>query len=226
MRPLPPCKNCMSKKDKTTKTQQTDRGRPPKIDDEQVRQRLRLARSYGMTEARTAAFAGISQSTWREWRRLAKEGLELVGPGGAREGKSIPKKYQPYVSLIESLEQAEAEGEYTLASGVNKMAILGGEVRKREVVELYLVDSDGQLQLAKQIVKQKVETLPPDFRAASFVLARRYGWTEGAELEDEEDDEDIKATKTFEEHSSQRVQQATQALLLFGEINKNKQDKQ
>lgn len=185
------------------------------IDDERVRQRLRFAYSRGMGEAATARFAGISVSTWRDWRSKARQGTAEVAEGGPREGKSIAKKYLPYVSLIDSLEEARAEGEFALADGINKTAVLGGEIRKKEILELYVLDeTSGQMKKVQERTRQISETIPPDWKAASWILKSRYGWSEDGGS-DETEDEDVIATKTFEQHAQERVGQAIQAQMLF-----------
>ena len=143
-----------------------DVGAPSKLTEAQPAILLGLRRGVVLEDAARAG--GVSYRTLRNWvLRGEAERERLAESSKAR----VRKAEAPYLAFLESYEQALAEGQLVLANAVKKAADGGQVIRETRVVQVVV---DGQVVEEK---KTSVEReIGPDWRAAAFMLERRFGW--------------------------------------------------
>ena len=125
-------------------------GKPTKLTPEKSREIVGYVKK-GMTNIDACLRAGVSKSSFYEWKKKGEE-------GGAKNSQ--------YADFLDSLKTAEPEHEEALLNVVRAAAF----ERQLTIEEETLYDVDGKVLGRK--VKKKAS--PPDWKAAMTLLERRY----------------------------------------------------
>ncbi len=115
-----------------------------------------------------AQSAGITYRTLRNWVRrgeVERDRLEA-------DPEAVPIKEETiFVDFLANYEEAKAEGQMLLANVVKTAADGGHKIRETRVTEVVIEGT---------VVKKESQTIErevgPDWKAAAFILERRYGW--------------------------------------------------
>lgn len=145
-------------------------GRPTKFEPDKA-DAILVAVRRGMSYKAAAAVAGITYQTLYNWEQRGKEEIKRVLQAGGRARTRSAE--EPFVHFYIDLQKARSQGEFTLADIIREAAEGGGEIKETKVV---------QVMVAGQVIKETNTTItkqfPPDWRAAAFMLERRFGWTQ------------------------------------------------
>jgi transposase len=141
-------------------------GPPSKLVQAQPAILLGLRRGLSLEDA--AQSAGITYRTLRNWvRRGEVERDRLEEDSGAAPNKNEA----PYLQFLEGYEEAKADGQLLLANVVKTAADGGHKIRETRITEVVV---DGTV--ARKETQTIEREVGPDWKAAAFILERRYGW--------------------------------------------------
>jgi hypothetical protein len=149
-----------------TTPRQPGPGRPLKLLDDQVRQRLLEAISHGATIDSAVSAAGIAESTFHSWTARGREAAATL-----QETGELPDTERPFLEFLESVTRAHARGEVFNAALLRKIAEGGYVVKSR--TKRYRDPATGQV-----VEEREDDIAPPDLRAVQLYLERRHpeGW--------------------------------------------------
>jgi hypothetical protein len=160
-------------------------GRPSLLVNAQPAILLGLRR--GITLEDSARAGGVSYRTLRTWVLRGEAERERLSEDGA----TPLKEEAAYLAFLEQYEEAQAQGQMVLADIVRQAADGGATVRETRTTELVI---KGQVVEARKTTVERESGA--DWRAAAFMLERRFGWGRqdrqelfSIDLEDLSDDE-------------------------------------
>lgn len=141
-------------------------GRPSKIH-EKGPEVLKAVRQ-GLYDRTAAGNAGIAERTLKYWLQRGREEAERL-----TKPRTRPRKREaPYLAFYRQYVEARAEGELKLARIVWQEAEGGTKITETRTLEV--TDPNGDL--IKKEIAEVTKIKGADWRAAAFVLERRYGW--------------------------------------------------
>ncbi|RYG33918.1 hypothetical protein EON81_16950 [bacterium] len=115
-------------------------------------------RSSGMPKYISARLAGISEDTLRIW--LAEDS-----------------------KFADEFDKAGAIGESRLVATIIKVAVGGTECKSKKITKEKLLRDKGETQLVERTTHEEREILPPDAKAAAFLLTHSFGWKKTDRIE-------------------------------------------
>ncbi|GAB2858947.1 hypothetical protein GCM10022221_68090 [Actinocorallia aurea] len=142
-------------------TTQPAPGRPLKLLDDEVRDRILEAISHGAAAVDACEYAGISESTYYAWAargRAARDELDETG--------TAPPTERPFLEFLESLTRAHAQGRVH-AAGLLRKLMDGGYVVKTRT-KRYRDPASGDV-----VEETEEDIAPPAERSVHFFLERR-----------------------------------------------------
>lgn len=142
-------------------------GRPLKLLDDEVRDRLIEAIGYGTTIEDAAVAAGISPRTYYRWMRRGEKAAQAVV-----NGEDPDPADEPFWQFWQSAMRAHARGGAINAALLRKIAEGGYAVRTR--TRRYRDPATGQV-----VEETETDLAPPNLRAVIFYLERRHPRTWG-----------------------------------------------
>jgi len=141
------------------------KGRPSLLTSAQPAVLLGLRR--GLTLEDAARAGGVSYRTLRTWVLRGEAERERL----AGEGATPLKTEAPFLAFLEQYEEAQAQGQMVLADIVRQAADGGALVRETRTAEVIV---DGKVVEARKTTIEREAA--KDWKAAAFILERRFGW--------------------------------------------------
>lgn len=146
-------------------------GRPTLLTPE-LQQEINSYLNTGVTIETACAACGIEPRTYRAW---LKRGRDEQNRLDADPKARLRKAEEPYLNFLHETTRTLARVETRLLGGINQSA--GGYDVER-VTEVYERGEDGQMRLVdRKVNRERVK----DWRAAAWLLERRWGATYGAQ---------------------------------------------
>jgi hypothetical protein len=136
-------------------------GRPSRLLEEAVRERLLAAVAAGMTHHAAAVYAGIHEATFYRWMARGRAAQD------AHEAGELDDAEEPFREFCEAVTRAHAHGQHANVMRIDRVAEGGHVVRRR--TRRYRDPATGQL-----LEEIEEDVAPPDWRAAAWVLERRH----------------------------------------------------
>ena len=134
----------------------------------QAQPAILLGLRRGLTLEDAAQSAGITYRTLRNWvKRGEAERQRLEEEPDAKSSK----EEAPFLQFLEGYEEAKADGQLLLANVVKTAADGGHKIRETRITEVVV---DGEV--ARKETQTVEREVGPDWKAAAFILERRYGW--------------------------------------------------
>jgi hypothetical protein len=147
-------------------------GRPLKLLNDELRERLLDAVARGMSHTDAARAAGVDRVTFQRWLARGRDAADQLDDGAG----DIPDSERPYLEFYEALTRAHARGQDQAAELLNKV-MTGGYVLKTRT-RRYRDPATGHV-----IEETEDDIAPPDLKGITFYLERRHAatWGRGAE---------------------------------------------
>lgn len=123
----------------------------------------------GLSYVDACALANITYKSFSRWRKRGQDTLDAYELAlETNPDARIHPDEQMYVDFVHHLRKAEAAGKVLLANAIKRSAMGNGTFRKTITVQHI---KDGQV--VAESSKEIVEEIPPDWRAAAWVLERK-----------------------------------------------------
>ncbi|MCP2337876.1 helix-turn-helix domain-containing protein [Actinomadura rupiterrae] len=142
-------------------------GRPLKLLDDQVRERLLQAVEHGVPVDTAAHYVGISPRTFYRWAERGRRAEEQAADG--RDGDPGEAAYRQF---WQDLTRARAKGEIFAADVLHRLIAGGYPLRSR--TRRYRDPATGQI-----VEETETDIAQPNLRAVIFYLERRHPETWG-----------------------------------------------
>lgn len=150
--------------------------RPTKMTSKTVN-KLAEALATGAFVSSACDYAGVSKSLYYGWKARGKREKERLERRAG--GKPKPAE-RPFLEFLDAVVQAELKAETRALAVVNRVA-RGGEVtterqltkKPLKVNDVQVLDPDGRPVYTVEETTVRV-TVPPDWRAAAWILERRW----------------------------------------------------